>query len=295
MDIRALGYLILSSPQVDEWSRYGQEVLGMMAGADSGDRLFLRIDDRPYRVAVQPGDTESVLAIGWEVATSAALETAATELEAAGVEVERDTGALAKERRVTDVLSFVPPGGQIRHEVFVGPELDYTPFVSPTSVSGFVTGDLGFGHVVLGVPDLKEAEDFYVGTMGFRLTDSMTLGGNRVLFLHCNGRHHSLAIGQAPAGAPPLNHIMLEVDSIDDVGHALDRIADRGVRLRQGLGRHTNDEMVSFYVATPGGFSVEYGYGARVVDDATWLPSETTRGSYWGHRDIRRPKAAEAR
>jgi hypothetical protein len=30
---------------------------------------------------------------------------------------------------------------------------------------------------------------------------------------------------------------------------------------------------------------VEYGYGGRLItDDATWTVSETTRGSFWGHR-----------
>jgi hypothetical protein len=36
------------------------------------------------------------------------------------------------------------------------------------------------------------------------------------------------------------------------------------------LGKHTNDHMVSFYLRTPSGFNVEYGWGAREMDDATW-------------------------
>ncbi|MFD0567797.1 hypothetical protein ACFQ2M_41870 [Kitasatospora saccharophila] len=33
---------------------------------------------------------------------------------------------------------------------------------------------------------------------------------------------------------------------------------------------HPNDHMFSFYVRTPSGFSVEYGWGGLLIDDATW-------------------------
>ena len=64
---------------------------------------------------------------------------------------------------------------------------------------------------------------------------------------------------------------------------------DQGVPVARGIGRHTNDHMVSFYMQSPSGFEVEYGWGARVVDDSTWQVQQHTRGSIWGHR----PQAAQ--
>jgi extradiol dioxygenase len=64
---------------------------------------------------------------------------------------------------------------------------------------------------------------------------------------------------------------MLQLNSLDDVGATLDICQQRGVPLELSLGRHTNDRMLSFYVRTPSGFSVEYGWGARTVDDREWL------------------------
>jgi hypothetical protein len=49
------------------------------------------------------------------------------------------------------------------------------------------------------------------------------------------------------------------------------------------LGRHSNDQMVFFYVVTPSGFEVEYGGGGRLVDDATWQVQRHDRGGLWGH------------
>jgi 3,4-dihydroxy-9,10-secoandrosta-1,3,5(10)-triene-9,17-dione 4,5-dioxygenase len=288
MDIRALGYLAIGAVDLPGWSAFASDVLGVMTDTVSSGDLLLRTDDRPYRIRIRPSDTEQIDGVGWEVAGATALETAASELENAGIAVGRDR-QLAKERRVTDLVAFVAPDGT-RHELFWGAELDYTPFISPAGTSGFITGALGLGHVVLVTEDVDEASRFYMDVMGFRLSDTMTLSGTRVVFLHCNGRHHSLALGAGRG--PALAHFMLEVATVDDVGYALDRAADHGVRIRQSLGRHTNDQMLSFYAATPSGFSVEYGWGARVIDDANWIPTDTTRGSYWGHRRPPRPPAS---
>jgi hypothetical protein len=77
---------------------------------------------------------------------------------------------------------------------------------------------------------------------------------------------------------------MLETQTLDDVGTALDLAARSGAPLATTLGRHTNDQMVSFYVVTPSGFEVEYGWGGRLVDDATWVVQRHDRGGLWGHK-----------
>jgi 3,4-dihydroxy-9,10-secoandrosta-1,3,5(10)-triene-9,17-dione 4,5-dioxygenase len=78
-------------------------------------------------------------------------------------------------------------------------------------------------------------------------------------------------------------HLMVEVAALDDVGRAMDRCVKRGVPISASLGRHANDLMVSFYVKTPGGFDIEYGFDGLTVDEATWISRETTAISFWGH------------
>jgi biphenyl-2,3-diol 1,2-dioxygenase len=81
-------------------------------------------------------------------------------------------------------------------------------------------------------------------------------------FFHCNPRHHTLALVPLPA-PKQLHHFMLQAQSIDDVGFALERAGAAKVPITATLGRHTNDHMVSFYARTPSGFDVEFGYGAH--------------------------------
>jgi 3,4-dihydroxy-9,10-secoandrosta-1,3,5(10)-triene-9,17-dione 4,5-dioxygenase len=101
-------------------------------------------------------------------------------------------------------------------------------------------------------------------------------------FLGVNPRHHSLAFLPMPNPSKCV-HIMLEVDELDHVGRALERVRKHQAPLSATLGRHMNDEMISFYVRSPGGFDVEFGTDGLTVDDDRWVARESTAVSYWGH------------
>jgi 2,3-dihydroxybiphenyl 1,2-dioxygenase len=166
--------------------------------------------------------------------------------------------------------------------LFHGPILDHERFVSPAGVSGFVTGALGLGHIVLGTPQPERSRAFYTEVLGFRVSDYWRPGDDDVVFLRCNPRHHSLAL--VPSSQPALYHFMLEARTLDDVGDALDRHRDAHAGISMGLGKHTNDHMVSFYSRSPSGFDVEFGCGGRLVDEDLWTVTQITKPSYWGHR-----------
>jgi 3,4-dihydroxy-9,10-secoandrosta-1,3,5(10)-triene-9,17-dione 4,5-dioxygenase len=78
-------------------------------------------------------------------------------------------------------------------------------------------------------------------------------------------------------------HMMVEVPDMDEVGRALDRRHKHGAKLMATLGRHVNDRMTSFYLLSPSGFAIEYGYGGRVVDWSRNVVHQTTEVSLWGH------------
>jgi extradiol dioxygenase len=80
--------------------------------------------------------------------------------------------------------------------------------------------------------------------------------------------------------------VMLETRTIDDVGMAID-IARRNGTLTRELGRHTNDNAVSFYVETPSGWEIEYGWSGLQVDDEVWIVRQLIGPtSLWGHDPI---------
>ena len=280
MDIRGLGYIGIDVADVDNWREYA-ELLGTMVVPDD-EGLRLRIDERPFRVTVRSTDGPEGLAFtGWEVPDAAELETSAAELEKAGCTTEVASAAECADRSVRGMLRTADPSGSTI-ELFHGPIHDHRLFVSPTGVSGFVTGTQGLGHIVLGTPHLAECVDFYTNVLGFRVSDYWRPGDDDVVFMRCNPRHHSLALVSAPEAA--LYHFMLEARTLDDVGYTLDRHHDTGTAVSMGIGKHTNDHMVSFYSRSPSGFDVEFGFGGRLVDEATWTVTQITKPSFWGHR-----------
>jgi 2,3-dihydroxybiphenyl 1,2-dioxygenase len=280
MEIRALSYIGAEVTDFDAWERFGHDFLGMPATRESDDRLLLRMDERAYRFDIRRGAEDRLLWLGWEVSTKADLDAAVRELRAAGVEVTAGTADEAKERGVIEVASFRDPAGN-RNELFYGQQADFRPLVLTRPMAGYLTGELGMGHAVIGVANFRECFDFYVGTLGFRVSDTFK---NFIAFLHCNPRHHSLALVESDK--PGLRHVMLETVSLDDVGMAID-IARKAGYLTRELGRHTNDKAVSFYAETPSGWEIEYGWSGLQVDDEVWIVRQLIGPtSLWGHDPI---------
>lgn len=294
MAIQALGYVGIAARNPEDWAGYAAGLLGLQLAERSAAQLVFRMDDRKQRLVVTPGEADGARFYGWEVADGTALEAMAARLDAARIGFCRGDRALADQRRVAGLIVTADPLGN-RIEIVHGAESTAAPFVPGRSISGFRTGALGMGHAVLTVPSLDAALPFYTEVLGFRVSDYVT-NPFRAHFLHVNPRHHSLALIET--GQAGLHHLMVETYMLDDVGQAYDLALAEAGRIATTLGRHTNDFMTSFYSRTPGGFMMEYGWGGRVVDPATWQAVEMHSGpSLWGHdRDWGSPEMrAEAR
>jgi 3,4-dihydroxy-9,10-secoandrosta-1,3,5(10)-triene-9,17-dione 4,5-dioxygenase len=301
MDIRGMGYAIIGSADMARWRRFGVDMLGLMPIEGENDTLYLKMDERHFRYAIVPHGSEAYLATGWELPTKAAFDEAENELKARGIEFSHGSAEEVALRKVQQFLRVSDPAGN-RHELFWGAISDHEPCISPIGVSGFVTGALGMGHVVLNAPAAFDATDeFLTQVLGFALSDlvNFNMGPDvppvRIRFYHCNNpRQHSVAIVEMPnpAGA---DHVLVEVKSFDDVGRGLYRAEDMKIPLQVTLGKHINDQMVSFYMYSPTGFTVEYGHGGRQIEDWSQEPVfEATRGSLWGHRFVAPPQAPKA-
>ncbi|KAB2341588.1 biphenyl-2,3-diol 1,2-dioxygenase [Actinomadura rudentiformis] len=288
MSIRGLGYLQVQATDVGRWRELAIDALGFAEGSGPDpEGLYLRMDERRHRLAVLPGESDRVLAVGWEVRDQYALASVREAVEKAGIEVTVLSAAESAERNVEAAIAFTDPVGT-PVEVFFGPVLDHGPLRTGLD-QRFITGPQGMGHVVLPTPRPEEAVAFYCEVLGFRPRGAMKVAeaaGHpvRVRFLGINERHHSLAICPAPhQGDPGLVHLMVEVDTLDAVGRALDHVNRLGFSVSSTLGRHTNDKMISFYVRAPGGWDIEYGTDGLRVDERYYTAEEITADSYWGH------------
>ena len=283
--IQSLAYLVAQSTDLDRWRSYGEQMLGMQVLDAPDGGLFLKMDERSFRMLVVPGAEDRYLVSGWECANAGHFASVRGALEAAGVAVETLDPA---SRQVTELLAFTDPAGN-RHELSHTPTGARADFVSPIGVPGFVTGEQGLGHTVLPALPFDETLAFFTDVLGFGLSDVFDFQPApdapvmRLRFLHAaGGRHHSLALAEMPHPAGCV-HAMVEVPSMTEVGKAYDRLDAQGVKLMATLGQHENDKMTSFYMLTPSGFALEYGWGGISVDVDGHQTTHTERVSIWGH------------
>ena len=286
--VTQLGYLGLAAKDLDGWRNYATATLGLEAVAPDPDgALRLRMDGYHHRFAVHESPAETLAYAGWEVADAAAADAIAARIEGEGIAVTRGTAEEAEARRVSGLVKFSDPDGYAC-ELFWAPQE-----TTPEADSGFVTGNQGLGHFVLMASNLEKTMVFYTGVLGMRVSDYVKMGRATLGFLHCNPRHHSIAFVEAPGAPKGINHFMLQRRDLNDVGYAYDGVQASRIPLITTLGRHSNDHMVSFYMRNPSGYGVEYGWGAREVDDATWCVEHLDSGSLWGHTPVRAPAPAE--
>lgn len=297
MDVRSLGYVVIESTDPAKWLDYGTNILGLMVAPNMPDdgNVYLKMDERPFRFMITKSDQDRLQLCGWELADQETFESTKESLQSAGVDFTEGSAELAQARQVRGLISLKDPAGN-GLELYWGASLDYAKFVSPRGIAEFETGfngDMGFGHAVLPAPNLQETHAFYRDVLGFGDTDYMHFKfsedpndpGMGLNFMHVNNpRHHSLALyqDQSPVGCI---HLMVEVrEDVDEVGYCLDRVNEAGIPVVSTLGRHTNDRMLSFYMATPTGFAMEFGTGGLQMDWEGYTPTVSTLPSYWGHK-----------
>jgi 2,3-dihydroxybiphenyl 1,2-dioxygenase len=264
-------------------------MLGFPASrSPDGKVTYVRPDRYQHRIAARTASQPVLNYIGFDVGGPEELTEWEIKLTAQGIHWRHSSPEECVERHVGDFIEFKDPDG---HPLALsyGFEVDKEPVRYTRDLSV-----LRLGHVLLTVEDTQRTHDFYTGVLGFRLSDWVCIDDNiRLCFLRCNERHHSMAFAPCmPGKSPRLQHVMLEVESLDDVMRSYHFLRIHKAPIGMGPGRHINCETVHVYVQTPGGFAVEFGWGHRRLDDATHQPIVYPIGSpvdIWGG-DIQSPE-----
>lgn len=283
MAVTQLGYLGFQVSDPAAWRQLATEIMGFELREDDG-ALYLRFDERHHRIALFPGKADALEYIGWETADLGSYECLVDRARTAGIEVTAGSEAECARRKVKGFARFRDPNG-FPVEIYYGPLRETRPFMPSRPVSAFKTGPLGLGHVVLRCAQPELSVRFYCDVLGMRISDTADLTRFSATFLHCNARHHSLALTTAPAGgAGQVSHVMVEATVMEDVGTAYELCQQKGVPIWLSLGQHTNDRVLSFYMRSPSGFGFEYGHGGIEIDQANWRVEHWKSGSFWGHK-----------
>ncbi len=125
-------------------------------------------------------------------------------------------------------------------------------------------------HVVLFASDRPKMEQFYSGTLGFKLSDTLA---DFMTFWRCNANHHSIAFA-APRGEGQrgLNHAAFDVKDWSDLMRAVFYMGERGVKRMWGPGRHLAGNNLFSYYFDPEGNVVEYTTEVEQITSDDYVP-----------------------
>jgi 2,3-dihydroxyethylbenzene 1,2-dioxygenase len=287
VQVTELGYFGLGVRDLSAWKQFARDVLALQVVEEAGepDRAYLRMDYWHHRFVLHADGDDDLAYLGFRVAGAEEFGEMQKQLANAGVAYRVGSLGEAEERRVLEVMKLADPDGH-PIEIFHGPLVRANqPFHPGRGMHGrFVTGAGGAGHCIVRERDSDAAIRFYQA-LGMRGGVEYKFGSGpkalQLRFMHCSPRDHSVAWG-VPGGEKRLNHIMLEVDNLDDVGLTHDIVRKAKIPVSIPLGKHSNDQMFSFYFQSPSGFAIEYGFGGR---SATYQ-SEYFDADVYGHQGL---------
>ena len=136
-------------------------------------------------------------------------------------------------------------------------------------------------HVVLNSADMDHVQNFYVQTLGFRVSD---YSADQMVFLRCHTDHHSIALSRA--SYPSINHVAFEMPDIDSFMRGIGRMKQAGHLPSWGPGRHGPGNNPFAYFVSPSGFVIEFTAELQQIDEAThqvqvWTRDDPAKMDLW--------------
>ena len=254
MLVQSLGYVGLRAKDIEDWSGYGTRLLGLQAVDRSRRRSRSAWTTASSGSSSMPTAARASASSAGRWRTPRRSTRLGAHLEPHGIEVARGVARARRgtARRRSAGGSTIP--WATGWSSSTAPRSRRDPFVPGRNISGFRTGALGLGHVVLHVERIEEMMAFYRDILGFRAQRLFPAPVSALL------------LPREPA--PPQHRVRRhrqECGASHDAGAVQPRRRRPGLRPRRPakreetsrlavtLGRHCGDCVTSFYTWNPSG------------------------------------------
>ncbi|MDJ1372627.1 VOC family protein [Gulosibacter molinativorax] len=244
----AVSHIGFRVPDVDATTAFYNRVLGLS--------VHERLDNGAVRLGWGTGHhvielvegEQGLNHYGFEVRDEGGLEGIRSRLEAAGHTVED----LAPE--YVDAAIGKPAG-----IVVVDPDGTPVHFHSIVERQGENAADTGrrpikFQHTTVGTVDVKPFVDFFVNTIGFRITDQLADG--KFTWFRSDKDHHTLAVVEVGRGGD-IDHYSYDLAEWEDFKAWCDRLTELDVDVAWGPGRHGPGNNLFVFFDDPAGNHIE--------------------------------------
>jgi catechol-2,3-dioxygenase len=261
--VARLAHVGLRARDLGKQAEFYTERWGLDAIDEHGNDVFLRADGPDHHVlTLHAGDAAGLDHFAFEVERPDDIDRAADVVAGLGLEiVVPPTQDL--EPGVARAVRFKDPDGNVVELISgVDPVRDQYGMrdVKPQALN----------HVVLSTLDRPRLEQFYGGTLGFQLSDTLP---NFMTFWRCNANHHSIAFASPRGGGTPgLNHAAFDVKDWHDLMRAVFYMGERGVKRMWGPGRHLAGNNLFSYYFDPEGNVIEYTTEVEQITNDDYVP-----------------------
>jgi catechol-2,3-dioxygenase len=261
--VARLSHVGLRARDLDRQAEFYTDRWGLEPIEEHGQDIFLRAEGPEHHVlTLHADDGPGLDHFAFEVAHPDDIDRAADIISDLGLEiVVPPTQDL--EPGVARGIRFRDPDGNVV-ELVSGVDQVRDPYgtreIKPQALN----------HVVLFTTDRSRLEQFYGGTLGFKLSDTLA---DFMTFWRCNANHHSIAFA-APRGENQrgLNHAAFDVRDWQDLMRAVFYMGERGVKRMWGPGRHLAGNNLFSYYFDPEGNVVEYTTEVEQITSDDYVP-----------------------
>ena len=256
---------------------YSPETGGFYDSLDGTGLEIRRRNDPSLPPALKTGSMLRLTVLG--VTDQAALEAVAAELRKDRQVLHLADGTMRCQDDQGFELAFQIT---IRKPLTIAGEKVNAPYhpARPVNALG-VTQDMPaaprtLSHLVLFVPDIETAVNFYCNRLGFRHTD--TLGGaGPFLRPQANPDHHTHFFIRTPPYMQGIEHLAFHLGGPTELMLAGSRMMEQGYESFWGPGRHKFGSNWFWYFKSPLACNVEFDADMDTHDD-DWAPREAPMG-----------------
>lgn len=299
-DIAHVAHVELMTPKLDESARFFTEILGMYVSDTKGDSIYLRAyDDYEHHTLKLTAHSHADLGhYAWRVRSNETLEQKAAALLNSGYGIGWTDGDLGQGK----TYQFRMPSGHLTEIYFESEK--YTPKTGEASAlkntaSKFPARGINvrrLDHINLLAPDVRAFQDFQLGLLGGRLTETILTDEGRTLgaWFSVNSKSYDLAVTEdhLPGAKGRFHHVTYAVNSREEVLIAADIALENGVFIETGPHKHAIQQTFFLYLYEPGGHRVEIANTtARLILDPdyqtiVWSLEERKKGQAWGLKTV---------
>ncbi|CAM4287850.1 VOC family protein [Lacicoccus alkaliphilus] len=279
-----LGHVEISVDKFEASLEFFTEVMGLVLTKKEEDRAYLRAwqDFDDYTLVLKSSEESQVNRMGWRVSTEESLKLFEDQLKK--MDVDHQWIESGQKRALGDAIHFKSPTG-IPVELYWEKdkfETDDETVASrlPSHPSKYQMKGVSprrFDHVNLMVDDVEEEQGWWTELLGIhhryyvQNKEDVRLGS---WLSRTNIAHEIAFMRNSNQDGTSFHHLAYYLDSPDELVRAANIMAENGIKIEWGPGKHGTSGAQFIYVFEPSGHRVEIWTGGLLMFAPDWKPIE---------------------